>query len=158
VDVQLCKFEAASMDERRFIFGAADCEEITDELGLVDWHGLFSRRGVDLCVDLFYDVPIISTLCAQKLLKTIAAKKMKESERRCMVDDNISECNCERLQAILLLLEVHIRSVMGLLMTIIVLAFKRRLRPTLRVFFMYVDLKKKRVGYPSVMIGVTTKL
>jgi hypothetical protein len=24
-------------------------------------------------------------------------------------------------------------------------------RPTLRVFFRYVDLKKKRIGYPSVM-------
>jgi hypothetical protein len=36
---------------------------------------------------------------------------------------------------------------MGLLMTIIVLALKRRLRQTLKKF----DLKKKRVGYPSVM-------
>jgi hypothetical protein len=44
------------MAERRFVFKAADCEAIIDELGLVDWHGLFSRNGVDLCVDLFYDV------------------------------------------------------------------------------------------------------
>jgi hypothetical protein len=29
---------------------------------------------------------------------TKAAKKMKESERRCMVDDDISECDCERLR------------------------------------------------------------
>jgi hypothetical protein len=37
---------------------------------------------------------------------------------------------------------------MGLIMTIIVLALRRRLR----VFFRYyVDLKKKRVGYPSVI-------
>jgi hypothetical protein len=36
-------------------------------------------------------------------------------------------------------------------MTIIVLALRRRLRLTLGVFFRYVDLKKKRVGYPSVM-------
>jgi hypothetical protein len=28
---------------------------------------------------------------------TKANKKMKESERRCMVDDVISECDCERL-------------------------------------------------------------
>jgi hypothetical protein len=41
------------MDEGWFRLRAADCEAITDELGLVDWHGLFSRRGVDLCVDLF---------------------------------------------------------------------------------------------------------
>jgi hypothetical protein len=56
VDVRLCNFEATSMDERRFRFRAADCEAITDELGLVDWHGLFSRKGVDLCVNLFYDI------------------------------------------------------------------------------------------------------
>jgi hypothetical protein len=55
-------------------------------------------------------VPRTSTRCEQKLpwvtkelnrLKnktTKAAKKMKESERRCMVDDDISECDCERLQ------------------------------------------------------------
>jgi hypothetical protein len=83
---------------------------------------------------------------------TKAAKKMTESEQRCKVDnDDFSECDCERLRAILLLLELRIRSVKGLLMTIIVLASKKRLRPTLRIFFGYVDLKKKRVGYPSVI-------
>jgi hypothetical protein len=29
---------------------------------------------------------------------TKAAKKMKESEHGCMVDDDISECDCERLR------------------------------------------------------------
>jgi hypothetical protein len=29
---------------------------------------------------------------------TKAAKKIKESERRCMVDDDFSECDCERLR------------------------------------------------------------
>jgi hypothetical protein len=115
VDVQLSKFEAKSIYERRFRFGTADCEAITDELGSIDWHGLFSRKGVELWIDLFYDViwscfvPRTSTCCAQKLpwvtkelngLKnktTKAAKKMKESERRWMVDDDISECDFERL-------------------------------------------------------------
>jgi hypothetical protein len=46
------KFKATNMDEKRFRFRAADFEAITDELGLVDWHGLFSRKGVEL----FYDV------------------------------------------------------------------------------------------------------
>jgi hypothetical protein len=43
VDVRLCKFEATSVNERRFRLRAADCEAITDELGLVD-----------LCVDIFF--------------------------------------------------------------------------------------------------------
>jgi hypothetical protein len=88
------------MDESQFRFRAADCEAITNELGLVDWHCFFSCKGVELC--LFYDiiwscfekfVPRTSTRCAQKLpwvtkelngLKyktTKVAKKMKESER-----------------------------------------------------------------------------
>jgi hypothetical protein len=108
-------------------------------------------------------MPRSSTICTKKLpwvmkelngLKnkmTKAAKKMTESEQRCIVDNDFSECDCERLRAILLLLELRIRSVKGLLMTIIVLALKKRLRPTLRIFFGYVDLKKKRVGYPSVI-------
>jgi hypothetical protein len=81
---------------------------------------------------------------------TKAAKKMTESEQRCIVDDDFSECDCERLRVILLPLELRIRSVMCMLMTIVVLALKR-LRPTLRIFFGYVDLKKKRIGYPSVI-------
>jgi hypothetical protein len=94
-------------------------------------------------------VPRISTRCALpwvtkelnglKNKTTKVAKNLKESERRCMVDDDISECDCERLPAILLLLEVRIRSVMSLLMTMIVLALKKRFKPTLRVFFRYVD-------------------
>jgi hypothetical protein len=56
VVVGLCKFKEISMDEMRFRFRAADCEAITDEVGLVDWHGFFKRKGVELYVDLFYDV------------------------------------------------------------------------------------------------------
>jgi hypothetical protein len=56
VDVRICKFEAKSVNKRRFRFRATDCEAITGELGLVDWHGLISREGVDLYVDIFYDV------------------------------------------------------------------------------------------------------
>jgi DNA primase len=64
------------LDERQLRFRAANCAAITDELGLVDWHALFSRKGVDLCVDIFYDViwscfekfvPRTATRCTQKL-------------------------------------------------------------------------------------------
>jgi hypothetical protein len=107
------------MDERRFILRAVDCEAITDEFGLVDWHGLFSCKRVDLCVYLFYDVKwsyfekcvppanlnalFPKTSVGDERTEWIknktpkASKKMKESEWRCMVDDDISECDCERL-------------------------------------------------------------
>jgi hypothetical protein len=76
VDVRLCENKATSVDERRFRFRAADYEALTDALGLVDWHDLFSCKGVNLCVDLFYDViwscfenfvPRTSTRCVQEL-------------------------------------------------------------------------------------------
>jgi hypothetical protein len=40
---------------------------------------------------------------------------------------------------------------MDVLTMIAVLAMRRALKPTRRFFFKYGDLKKKRVGYPSVM-------
>jgi hypothetical protein len=139
------------MEERRFRFKAADCEAITDELGLVDWHGLFSRKGVDLFYDVIWScfekfVPRTSTRCAQKLpwvtkklngLKTRQRKRLKRWLTTTLVSATVKDS-----VAILLLLEERIRSVIGLLMTIIVLALRRRLRPTLRVFFRYVDLMK----------------
>jgi hypothetical protein len=45
------------------------------KLGSIDWHGIFSRKSVDQCIDLFYDVlwscfgsfvPITSPHCVQK--------------------------------------------------------------------------------------------
>jgi hypothetical protein len=59
----------------RFKFGAADGEAIIKELGSIDWHGIFSRKNVDKCIDLFYDVisscfgsfvPKTSPHCVQK--------------------------------------------------------------------------------------------
>jgi hypothetical protein len=87
------------MDEKRFRFRAADCEAITDELSLVDWHGFFSRKGVDLCVDLFYDViwSCFENFVPRTSNKTTkVAKKIKESEQRCMVDD-INKCDQGRI-------------------------------------------------------------
>jgi hypothetical protein len=57
VDVRLCKFKATSVDERRFRFRAADCEAITDELGLVE-----------VCVDIFFIILyglVLKNLCRE---------------------------------------------------------------------------------------------
>jgi hypothetical protein len=80
-------------DERRFRFRTADCKAITDESGLVDWHDLFSRKGVDLCYDIFYDiilscfekfVPKTSMRCTQKfprVTKELNGLKNKQQKR-----------------------------------------------------------------------------
>jgi hypothetical protein len=79
---------------------------------------------------------VTKELSGLKNKTTKAAKRMKESDQRCMIDDDIRvSATVKDSGAILLLLEVRIRSVIGLLMTIIILALRRRLRPNLRVFF-----------------------
>jgi hypothetical protein len=40
---------------KRYRFKLVDCAAIVDELGTVDWCNLFSGRGVDQCVDIFYE-------------------------------------------------------------------------------------------------------
>jgi hypothetical protein len=67
---------------------------------------------------------------------TKVAKKMKESEQRCMVDD-ISKCYCKRLQGDF----TALRS-----------TFQERheeINTDPKSFCRYVDLKKRRVGYLS---------
>jgi hypothetical protein len=79
---------------------------------LVDWRGLFTSKSGDRCVDQFYDVMwCYFERCCRKFpwvtkepndLKnktTRATKRIKESERRCMMNVDIDECDCEELRA-----------------------------------------------------------
>jgi hypothetical protein len=101
VDLRFCEFKAIETGRERFKFGATDCETIIiKELGSIDWHGIFSRKSVNQCTDLFYDViwscfgsfvPKTAPHCVQKYpwvtkelnglksRKTRAAKKMKKA-------------------------------------------------------------------------------
>jgi hypothetical protein len=56
VDLWFCEFKAIETGRERFNFGAADCKAIIKELSSIDWDGTFSRKSVDRCTDLFYDV------------------------------------------------------------------------------------------------------
>jgi hypothetical protein len=92
---------------------------ILDELDAVNWCSLFFDIAVDQCMDLFYDtvwscferhVPTKYSGCEQKLPwmtreltslknnKAKASKISKDSEKRCLKDDVIDNCECERLQ------------------------------------------------------------
>jgi hypothetical protein len=57
IEMQICccKFEAMEGCVKHYRFKLADCAAIVDELDAVDWCNLFSDRGVDQCVDLFYE-------------------------------------------------------------------------------------------------------
>jgi hypothetical protein len=58
IEMQICscKFEAMESGFKLYRFILADCTAIVDELDVVDWCSLFSGRGVDQCVDLFYEM------------------------------------------------------------------------------------------------------
>jgi hypothetical protein len=57
IEMQICccKFEAMESGVKRYRFKLVDCAAIVDELDAVEWCSLFSGRGVDQCVDLFYE-------------------------------------------------------------------------------------------------------
>jgi hypothetical protein len=85
------------------MFMMADCAAIVNELDVVDWFRLSSGRGMDCCVDLFYEmvwscferyVPtkffrggwklpwITSELSCLKIKETKAAERSRASEQR----------------------------------------------------------------------------
>jgi hypothetical protein len=112
-DVDL-RIMAVEIDWERIKFGAAYCVAIIQELGSVDWHGIFFRKSVDQCTDLFYDRVLVVlhlvTLCPKVSVGHEGAKWFEEqgnkscredekNERRCMIDDDIDDCDCERLRA-----------------------------------------------------------
>jgi hypothetical protein len=106
---------------KRYRFKLADCAAIVDELDAVDWCSIFSGRGVDQCVELFYEtvwttvwferhVPtkysgfeeklpwMTKELTSLKNYKAKASKKSKDSEKRCLKDDAIDNCECKCLR------------------------------------------------------------
>jgi hypothetical protein len=71
-----------------------------------------------------------------------------------MVDDDISECDCEGLRGDFTALKITYQERHGLAYDDFVMALKRRLKPILKVLFRYFDLQKKRVGYVSNYRGI----
>jgi hypothetical protein len=61
-----CKFEAMEGDVKHYRFKLADCAAIVDGIHAVDWCSLFSGRGVNQCVNLFYEMVGSCFQCAGK--------------------------------------------------------------------------------------------
>jgi hypothetical protein len=91
----------------RFKFGAADGEAIIQELGSIDWHGIFSRKNVGKCIDLFYDVisscfgsfvPKTSPHCVQKfrwVTKELNGLKNRATRAARTMKKVVTVNNCE---------------------------------------------------------------
>jgi hypothetical protein len=67
IQIYCCKFEATECGVKRYRFKLMECAAIVDELGAVDWCSLFSDRGFDQCVDLFYDTTL-KDMCLRDIL------------------------------------------------------------------------------------------
>jgi Reverse transcriptase (RNA-dependent DNA polymerase)/Endonuclease-reverse transcriptase len=172
MQVCCCKFEAAEIRTRRYIFRMADCAAIVSDLDAVDWFSLFSGKSIDRCVDLFYEmiwncferhVPTKFSRIDRKLpwmtkeldclknKKAKAAKKSKKSEIRCLEDESIDDCKCEHLREKFSLLREEYQLLHGRAYDDYRAGIEEAIKSDPKTFFGYVDLKKKRVGYPSVM-------
>jgi hypothetical protein len=56
VYVWLSELEVMETDWKWFKFSIADYEALIQKLNFVDWHDIFSRKRVNQCTNLFYDV------------------------------------------------------------------------------------------------------
>jgi hypothetical protein len=122
---QICcyKFEAMMGYVKRYKF----------KLDAVNWCSLF-------CVEGLTNAWTYSTRQSGAALKDICLRDILAA---------IDNCECERLREKFVSLSIRISTVEHTMIT--AQKSRRRLRAIRRPFFGYVDLKKKGVGYPSVM-------
>jgi hypothetical protein len=174
IEMQICccKFEAMKGGVKRYRFKLAKCGAIVDELDAVDWCNLFSGRGVDQCVDLFYEkvwscfernMPTKYSGCEQKLAwitreltslqnnKAKASKKSKDSKNCCPKNDAIDSCECERLREKFVSLREEYQQQHGHAYDDYRAKIEEAIKSDPKTFFEYVDLNKMRVGYSLVM-------
>jgi hypothetical protein len=76
---------------------------------------------------------------------------LKASEKRCLEDETIVDCECEQLRGEFLSLREEYQLMPGRAYDIYSVGIEEAINSDPKTFFGYVDLKKKRVGYPSVM-------
>jgi hypothetical protein len=165
VNIGVCKFEPVPIDDSKLHFSKAHCEVIIiNELDSIDLISIFAWKRVDDCVDLFYEIVFDcfdhnvpryrlrggdwlpweskrSRTLKNKANK--AAKKLKPSESLCMSNEDIDDCECERLREDF----VSARSDCQLIPRGAYDAYRekteRSIKKDPKTFFRYVDLKKR---------------
>jgi hypothetical protein len=90
-------------------------------------------------------------LTSLKNNKAKASKKSKDSEKRCLKDDSIGNCECQRLRVKFVSLREEYQQQNGRAYDDYRARIEKAIKSDPKTFFGYVDLQKKRVGYPSVM-------
>jgi hypothetical protein len=127
---------------------------------------------MDFCVDLFYEMIwscfrrnvsmkffrgdwklpwITGEESCLKNKKTKAAKRSKASKKQCLEDETNDDCECKQLRGEFFTLREEYLLMYGGAYDDYHVKIEKAIKIDLKTFFGYVDLKKKRVGYPSVM-------
>jgi hypothetical protein len=94
---------------------------------------------------------ITGELSCLKNKETKAAKRLIASEKRCLEYEKIDDCECEQLRGEFLSLKEQYQLLHGWAYDDYHVGIKKAIKSDPKTFFGYVDLKKKHVGYPSVM-------
>jgi hypothetical protein len=81
----------------------------------------------------------------------LAAKKLKQSEIRCLTNPLIDECACENLRDEFVAARSELQFVSKKAYHAYYENVEKSIKSDPKAFFKFVDLKKKRVGLPSVM-------
>jgi hypothetical protein len=81
------------------------------------------------------------------------AKRSKAIEKRCLEDETIDDCECKQLRGEFLSLREEYQLMHGQAYDNCRVGIEKAIKSEPKTFFGYVDLKKKRVGYPSVPCG-----
>jgi hypothetical protein len=127
---------------------------------------------VDQCVDLFYDLVWrcfdrfvlksrsnlnVAAPWDSKSLRSLknktnsAAKKMKQSERHCLLNSNVNECECENFRSAFTSARSDYQSAFNNAYDDFRIGIEDSIKNDPKTFFKYVNLKKNR-RFPSVMI------
>jgi hypothetical protein len=80
--------------------------------------------------------------------KTKTVKRSKTSEKRCLENETIDDCECEQLRGELVSLRVEYQQIHGRAYEDYRVGIEEAIKSGPKTFFGYVDLKKKRVGSP----------
>jgi hypothetical protein len=83
--------------------------------------------------------------------KTKAAKRSKASEKRCLDDETIDDCECEQLRREFLSLREEYQLMHGRAYDDYSVVVEEAIKSNPKTFFGYVDLRKKRVCLTSVI-------
>jgi hypothetical protein len=152
-------------DVKRYRIKLVDCAVIVDEHDVVDWFSLFSGRAFYEMVWSCFErhVPtrysgfeqklprMTKELTSLKNNKARASKKSKDRKNRCLKDDAIDNCECERLREKYISLREEYQQQHGRAYDDYHAKIREAIKSNPKTFFLKGRLKKKRVGFQLVM-------